>query len=960
MASVWKAIAVFLPVLAFHCLGISICASESQAQAQKDKSLASTHYLIGEMESLRNSLPLSDPSHMELTLRLADLYFDVSIQEGAEDNHATHKANRMRALELYRKGLSGVRSTANKGMAPVKIRFQMGRLLSRLDEHGMAEKHYLHVIQNEASPKKMREQAHLALAEWYDEVGRYKRAFSHYVATLELCEIRSTCNYVHYRKAWLHFKDNQLDTAIEEMKLSLWASDSEVRESSLTDLILFMSNTNGHGVEELAYIKDLSARLNRPELVQQLTEAYYVAGNRRAGSHLLAYLNQQSPNLYYETRLLEEVYGFRNWGKVDHYLTEMAERTSADIPKKSEEAKEVQKIFRRFLVQVDSEAQVITELNNFLKRSIDIYLKLYSNDDLRKKLQQGWLKAEGDKSKKVERLGRWIGEDLAFGFDAKSIRQLRQSRLSLAQELKNSAVVLEESLALAELLKSGPEADQFRYVAAREYYTLKDYDKALPIFQSLVDGAIESQSFGKWAILSQNLALDIFNHRKDYQRIIGQVAKWQAATANVQDKSVLKEKGAMDKILIEARFEKATQMEDGPESLQIFYDFCLQNIFAEKSCSNAKVLSVKFQDQAKLIALLEREKDEKTLMVEYELMGQFSKAAKLQEKLNLRPVGLKAGYDLFLKLALLYELDQNWSERNRILKQMIKKMRREKALPAEYEEVLFATLDEAKLIGPNSLSLPWSLPKKLELAGRLELERSDRKTRELLLAQRESQGAAWSKLILVKVQRAFASVKRGAFAGRRGQRLFKRRTGQIENFVKIASEHLDGADLETRTYLLHMLKTTYARMVEDILNTPVPPNLDEETLAKVRGQLAAMAAPFEKTQRDYQLLLEKQLADFQDAGELERVRGNLVEEVADYASLIPTPERLAKNFESLDYAPVSGLRQKLSSKPDGQETLSQLLAFYREHKIDRLVAYYTGRLENLKVVTHTDKQEQVE
>ncbi len=944
MAKIWGRIFILLSILAF---------SAAKGEAEK-KSLKGIYYLIGEMEELRSSLPLSDPSHMELTLRLADLYFDVSIKEGAEVNQETLKANRLRALALYRTGLSGARSKAKKKVTPVKIRFQMGRLLTRLDEHRMAEKHYLYVIQNKSSSKKMREQAHLALAEWYDEVGRYKRALSHYVATLELCEIRSTCNYVHYRKGWLHFKDTKLDLAIQEMKLSLWVSENEVRESSLTDLVLFMSNTSGHGVEELAYIRELAERINRPELVQQLTEAYYVAGNRRAGSHLLAYLNQQKPNLYYETRLLEEFYGFRNWDEVDAYLSAMSGRSSADIPTKKEEAKEVQKIFRRFLVQVDAEAQVITELNDFLKRSIDIYLNLYSNDDLRKKLQQGWLKAEEDKAKRVERLGRWIKEDMGFGHDTKAIRQLRQSRLSLAQELKMDSVVLEESLALAELLKETPEEDQFRYVAARQYYALKNYEKALPIFQSLVDRAISGQSFNKWAILSQNLALDIFNHQKDYQKIIDQVSKWQVATVEVQDEQVLKEKSAMDKILIEARFEKASRMQDGPESLQVFYDFCFQNIFAEKSCSNAKVLAVKLQDQGKLIALLERAKDEKTLMVEYELMGNFSKAAQLQEKLNLKPKGLNAEYELFLKLALLYELDQNWSERNRVLKNMIKKMRREKALPKDYEDVLFATLDEAGLIGPRSLTLPWSLPKKLSLAGRLELENPNRKTQELLLSQEESQGAAWSKLILNKVQRSFASLKRSKFSGRRGQRLFKRRTRDIENFVKVASRHLDGADLETRTYLLHMLKTTYVRMVEDILATPVPPGLDEETLAKVQAQLKAMAAPFEKTQQDYQLLLEKQLADFQDTEERARVGQNLQTEVADYAALIPVKKHQSKNFESLDYVAIKGLRQKLAADPDDQGILSQLLNFYREHKIDRLAAYYTGRLENLKVVTHTD------
>ena len=48
-------------------------------------------YLIKEMEALRDSLKIDDPARIDLTLRLADLYFDVSIQEGKTDEEALNQ-----------------------------------------------------------------------------------------------------------------------------------------------------------------------------------------------------------------------------------------------------------------------------------------------------------------------------------------------------------------------------------------------------------------------------------------------------------------------------------------------------------------------------------------------------------------------------------------------------------------------------------------------------------------------------------------------------------------------------------------------------------------------------------------------------------------------------------------------------------------------------------------------------
>lgn len=911
---------------------------------------SNSEYLIKEMESLRDSLKLDDPARIDLTLRLADLYFDVSIMEGNKEDHKTLKENRKKALDLYRHTLNGTDGVQKAvGLNRIKVAFQMARLLTRLDEREEAEKYYFEVFENEKTPKKMKEQSSLALAEWFEDDAKYKNSYKYYTVAIDLCEAKSICNYAHYRKAWLYYKDTKLNEAIAEMKLSLFDQDNNLRENSLTDLMLFMSNEEGDGMGSLAYIKDIAKKYNRPKLVRQLVEAYYVAGNRYAGSHLLADLNKNQPNMYYEIRLLEEFYGFRKWEEVEKYLSLIEKRTADDIPSKKIEKEEVLKIMRRFIVQVDSEAQVISELKTFLKRSIDIYLTLYPNDELRKQMQQGWLKAESDIKVKTQRLGKWIKEDIAFGKKPEDIRNLRQTRLSFAQKLELQDIVIEDALAIAEILKGTKEADEFTYVAAREMYRKQQYDKALPLFQGLVTGAAETKVFSKWAILSQNLALDIFNKRKDFSGIIAQVTLWKNATADSTSKEVIKEKSSMDKILVEAKFEEATKLGESEESLQRFYDFCFKGVFPKKSCANAKVLAVKLKDQAKVVSLLEKEGDEKALVVEYELMGQYSKAAKLNEKFLLRGKNSKnVPATDYMKIALLYELDQDYKNRDKTLKKLIRKIRKEKKIAKELEGAIFLTLDEAGLIDTKSLTMPWSLSRKLKLSHRLQIEKPSKQSYKVLMSQKESQGPAWSKIVLSKLEKPYSKVGKIGFYGRYSQYKFKKRTKAIDKFVAKAKVYLDGADLETRVYILDMLTSTYTQMSNDIHKTPIPEGLDEPTLKMVDEKLKAMAAPFEKVASDYKALLDKQVAELDEENKKRVLENISKEEIKSYASFIKIEKTEHLNVADVDYKSVMPIQKNLEKNPEDLEALTSLKAFYEENSSKRLASYYTERINGLK------------
>lgn len=904
-------------------------------------------YIIGEMESLRDSLKLDDPARIDLTLRLADLYFDVSIQEGKGEELEELKKSRLKALDLYKHSLNGTDGLKKaEGLKRVKILFQMGRLLTRLDERKMAEPYYLELIANKETPGALVEQSALALAEWYEEDVQYAKSEKYYDLAIKECKDLNSCNYANYRLSWLYYKDSKLNDAVVTMEKSLWNKDGTVRENSLTDYLMFLSNADGDGFKELKKISDFAKKANRPELPRLLTEAFYVAGNRYAGSHLLAELNKKEPNLYYEVRLLEEFYGFRKWDRVNEYLEILEKRSVVNIPLKAEEAKEVIVILRRFVVQVDAEMQMNESLKPTLKRSIDVYLSLYPNDELRKKMQEGWLSAETDNKAKIARLEKWIKEDTQFGFDKMDVRKLRQTRLSLAQKEKMDAVVLVEAMSIAKILDGTKEADEFNYVAARSYYADKKFSEALPLFKKVVDSAKMSKELGEFSVLSQNLILDIYNQTKNFDGIISEVRDWKAfAVGLVLNDQMKNENKALEEISNQALFEKAVSLKESKEALDIFTTFCLAGTYAEKSCVNAKVLAVRFKDQSKLVAILEKTNDEESLMTEYELMGRFSDAAHLKEK---RELSSNASLELYVKTALLYELDHAYSERDRVLSKMMESLKKSKSISPETEKLVYFTLDEAGLLNEAALTLPWSIAMKIKLASRLETIRPSDAARKLLLSQNEAQGPIWSRAILTDLEKQFKETQKIKFYGARSQALFKQRTNAIEKFVTRAKPLLDGADFETRVYILHMLKLTYKTMSLEILNSPIPEGLDEETMTQVAQKISEMADPFDRVNEDYDRLLQEQISAFTDQVLKEKVAKNVANAVDNYAALVTVPESLLTVATFATKDETNDFYQKLLSNPDDRDALLGLQALYKSKNNARLEAYFGGRLELLK------------
>lgn len=900
-------------------------------------------YLIDEMESLRAELDKNDPDRVELGLRLADLYFDVSIQEGEGSKIIQNRKN---ALKLYEDALYGKDGLPKaEPKRAIVIKYQLARVLGKLGEYDRSAKFYLDVFTSNLSSNKLKRESAFSLAEHWEEKVHFHNADKYYLEALKLCETHESKNYGHYKRAWLHYKEVKIETAISELKLALWEKDGTVRDKVINDLLLFFSSQMTNGEKELAYIRELRTKTNRPELVKRLVEAFYAAGNRIAGATVLVELNKESPDAFYEMRLLEEFYGFRDIDLVKRYLSALEKRNIKDLPKAKDEAKEFKAMLKRVIVQFDSEAESNPAYSKVLQRAVDQYLGFYHNDDMRLKMQQGWLKVEKNNLAKIERLKKWINEDTKLKKDLEQVRKFRQTRLALAQKEKKADIIIEEALAIAEYLtKTDKEmaAREFHYVAAHELYKRKDYDRSLKMFMQLADLS-HTESIDKWAVQSQNLALDILNEKKLYTEITIQADAWLNYELVNTQANLKKDIAEMKLVRKQANYQAIAGLGESFKALEQFYRFCFEKVYEKKSCQNAKILAVKLKDQEKLVKLLEKAKDEKTLVVEYELMGRFSDSAKLQEKFDLTS---KAPIETYLKIALLFEIDEDFKNRDRILNKLVSKIKREKTLELKYEGIIYTTLERANLLTDRSLLLPWSLDRKIGLAQRLAVEKPSKANKKLLTNSENYTGSVWAKNVLAKAQRLYKKQAKMSFYGRASKARFQRKVRVIEKLRDYGNKYLAGANSEVRVYLLDMLTKTYQIFGADILNTPIPEGLTEDILMQVQANLTQMAAPYLTVGDDYLKLKEKEMAAL-DVEAKSKVTHNLAMETIDYPKLIASESFDIVLTRDLDFSTLREQKRKLLTNPLDVSVLESIQKDFSK-KDKRIAAYFTGRINSLR------------
>lgn len=901
------------------------------------------NYLTQEMEILRGDLKSDDPSRRELTLRLADMYFDLSIKDDLDNKDL--KVDREKSLAFYQEALKGEDGFKPlEGDTRLKVVFQAARLQDKLGQKAKAEALFHELYNNPQVPRNLKLEATLYLGELNEDLAKLPQAIKFYKESISLCGSVDTCNFAHYRLGWSYFKETKLDDAIVEINLALWDGKAQLRDQVVNDLISFMSQRLTDGKRELKEIEAVIVKSKNQALMSQMAETFYLAGNREAGGYILSHINKKNPSLYNEIRLLEESYGFRKWDDVDNYLTVLGRRAAKDLPTIAEEKSEALKIHRRLIVQLDAEVDTNSERVEVLKRSIDLYLSFYSADEMKIKMQEGWLKVEKDNDVKIKRLGVWITENLKAGTAHKDINNLRRTRLSLAQKQNNAEVVIAEANALALTADNMADGREYQYVAAYELNKMNKTAEAEVIFKKLVDQSLENNLPDQWMIQSQNLLLDNYNTRKDFAAISGSVALWTSHESMKDKKDLSDEFAQMKVVATQAAFQTAVAKGDSQESLDYFFINCRQNILLPQSCDNAKILSVKLKDQVKLVTLLEMSKDEAALVNEYELMGRFSDAARLREKTLKSHSGLAD----YLKISLLYELDLNFKDRNRVLGMMVSTLKGPVKIDPKFEKTLYVTLVEADMIDAKVLGLAWSLPYKMKIAQSFEKVHSDNNTKKMILSQKTYQGAVWSKVLLEEVQKMDMNLRKVSFYSGNSKAQFKKKSDMLTRMESEANSYLQGADSETRVYLLSMMHKSNNDFAQEIINTPIPSELDAVTVEQVKASLNEMAGAFVKSSEDYNKLMTDELAAIEDKVAAQRVAVNIAAADPKYASFITLSDEAVSRTAAFDYSVRNSDVATLKIEPASATALSSLEKFYTNNKSERIASYFKERIQLLK------------
>ena len=917
-------------------------------------SLWANDALIKELESLRGTLRPGDASRPTLTRRLADMYFDAAmamdkdnILKGIVTPTKKLKKYRKKGISLYHEALTGGQRKHNKKMdkgLEIKIWFQLARLYFASGKKQKAVFHYKKLLADKNVPTNLAREASLQMAEHMEGVNRFEDSYKYYRRALELCSA-DICSYANYRLAWLFYRQQMYSEAVAEGRKSLWDAKGLIREYALKDFIVFLSNMPGDGSEQSAEVDKLANVLKHPSLLRDLAMGFFAVGNNRAGTSVLAEVNDRNPAIRYQMRLAEEYYGLRDWQKLRSLLDQMMNHTSKSLPSDKEIRAEIRKTLKRLIVQLDGEQHGRQQSKDLLQDSIFIYLSLYPKDlAMREKLIDGWLAVEDDVGRKIQQLAVWIEEENQRKNKKEQIR-LRKIRLSLAQELKDQQMTIDEGLALSRLLANPQEARHHLYLVARIYYEQKEYEKAKDLFIKLAKQGNEATLAhrpDKWAVQSQHLLLDILNAQRQYSQILTQANAWLENSALRNDPALTKELATMQRIYEQAEFEWAVTQGEVLPALRIFEKNCFEKKFGKKACINAKVLAVKLGRQKSLVKLLKILGDEKSLASEYELMGNFSEAASLIEK---KKPFQKSSIPAYLKVSLFYELDQDVENRNRILNKMISRLKREKKIDPKLEPLIYKTLVDAGFWGTNLWFLPWNENYRKKLIIGLEAEgKGNKHTRKLLTSSKVSMGPAWTEYILNSLVKLDQKQRRKKFHGKRSKKRFQQRLDSIGKLADLAKAFLPGADASTRVYIAHLLDRSYRHLVDEIEATPIPAIIeDKEQIAKIKANLKQMTSPFAKESDNYRKIKEEQLKQIPFKLQ-ESIVSLLDASPKKFAEALKVKRLDRPSVETLNLMEIQSQLQVLQERPNNKNAIEAIHRYYVKNKRPRLAAYFEGRL----------------
>lgn len=910
---------------------------------------ANNRVVITELTKLRDTLPSQDPQRKELNLRIADLLSNECLVS-SKGSYESRQKDCTNAFTLYQQSLAVQTSPVLKS----KIRFQMARIALERGKLEEAKPLFAQVLA-ESEIVELKREAALRLAEMEESnPSRLAQAEQYYQKALELCQAGDSCSFAHYRIGWIRKREGRLAQAISEMKLAIFDSKGQARQEALRDLIVFMGQDSNDAAESITYVEQLGSKLSQPALLQELAYSYLTSGNKKNGVDALALVNARNPSIQNGMKLIEEIYGLRDWDRFEQQLsnletlaanpTELAEMRALDKTAQDN----LEKIAKRLAIQLDGERATQAERAKEFKSFSSLTLALFPATSDRSKLMEGWIAAETEADKKLAQIRTWIA-DARFTLTRDEKFRLQELRSGIAQKAGKTDESIEAFQALLALNPTADQTRSYQYAIARANYEKKEYSKALPQFQALAaSGLTLTGGPDTWAVQSQNLALDILNQEKNLDALAKQAKTWTENTQLKSNAKLSKELADMSDVASQAEFQQAVALGESTEAVTRFRGYCEAKRFLPKSCENAKTLAIRMNRHADLIAILKITGPADELASEYEVGGYFKEAAQMAEK-NLATAPSFAAH---LKTALLFELAGDWSARDRVLNRLPKWITTSKVKLTDAEWMaIAATIQDANLVSSAWLKIPGaSAPFKTNLAEYLEARgQGSKDTVAVLKAEPTSTGPAWDRIVWNEIKPLEAKEAKIGFYGKGSERKFQARVAALKTLNTAVDKALPGSPAELRVKLLRLSQGALERLANEIQATPLPEGLDDEQKAQIQTSLSELAKPFAERAAATLTLMNEEIAKVKDPAAQQRVQALARTELqALVAEETATSQASAFTAPAADWTQVRAASAKLGQNPKDTSTLNELKNLVEAQKFPRLSKYFEGRLTQLK------------
>jgi tetratricopeptide (TPR) repeat protein len=873
--------------------------------------------LIQEAEDVLKILGPKDPERQPVALRLADLLFDAAIEIDA-DAKTTAEGNRradqyrLRSETLYKEALPTLKEARAQ-----RVKFQLARLYSFRAQMPAAIKLWKDIFESPGDSKLRRESAlHWAeQLELANDIPSIREAAALYRKALPLADKDSLRSYIMYRTAWTEYRLGGAAGAAVMLQKSIELADDKERDDLLRDLVLFLSRDIQPAKTQIALIEKLEDKYKRQGFLAQLSDAYLAADRRMDYSVALEHLNRRQPNLERSVGILDASHDSLTVPQIHKHLDKLLElKRSGGTFKDDTIAKSSRDKLFRLVHLWDGHRRSNKEgYNELLAKGVSTMILLYPKAEESTQAMGGWLAANNDIKVQLPMVDKWIGLAQETG-NTKMEISLTKTKLELVRQAKDWDSVVEVSARLETI--TSEQTRPVRYQRAKALYELKKYDQALPLFLAMGEIANSAGDKDDLQRLSQDLALDILAIQKDFPKIVALTGKWKGDHARNEEMRGLNEK---------ASFEGAVASQD-TGALSTFTQFCLEKKFTPKSCDNARSLAGKLRNQGTLLTVLKAQGDDKELMRQLEVAGRFGESARMMEKT------LKGSEDkmAWLKVALLYELQGELPERNRVLNHLVRTLARAKLTDQE-QNLIYLTLKDAGLIEERLLSLAWSKPMHLRLVNELYEQKNSKAAEAILAKSCEGGGPGWQSLHLKVMKDTHAKqAKINKFTGSTSKRRFEERVAVLKTLGQQTNCFKQGAPDEMARAASEKVAAAYAEFAGQIRNTPIPDGLDEETLAEVNAQIEAMSSPFEKQSATWR------------------------EEANKIAVAVPLPESWSYDLPAKAAAikPVAfdwqPLIKDIQKEPFERSHFEHLKAHFETKGRPRLAGYVKGRLEDLQ------------